>query len=183
MAGKNGKGKLTEEQRLAVLNWIAEGLTTREINNLAVSFNPPFKISPQLNYSYRKDYDIDIQQMRNDKDNIAINTGLAVRANRIQSLIDLALMLEEDLKQKKLVWTKDVKSIPVGSGNMTVHKEIEFEEFNEAEIRQLRGIYDDLAKETGGRITRTDITSANKQIKGYVLINPDDWPDKPGDNK
>jgi len=167
----NGPRKLTDPQRLAVLDWIAEGMTTKELNNLAASFDPPFKISPQLNYQYRKDYDIDLQKLRSEKDTLAINTGLAIRATRIQKLIDLAQMLEGDLKIKKLLWTQNAKTV----GN----ERYDFEEFNEAEIRQLRGIYDDIAKETGGRITRTDITSNNKQIKGYVLVSPDEWPDKP----
>lgn len=165
------KRKLTELQRKAVLNWIAEGLTTNEINNLAASFDPPFKISPQLNYSYRKDYDIDLQKLRSERDAVAISTGLAIRVTRIQKLIDLARLLEEDLTTKKLLWTQNAKTV----GN----ERYDFEEFNEAEIRQLRGIYDDIAKETGGRITRTDVTSNNKQVKGYVLISPDEWPDKP----
>ena len=167
MGSKNGKGKLTEGQRLAVLDWIADGLTTNEINSLGASFDPPFKISPQLNYSYRKDYDIDLQQLRNEKDALAISTGLAVRGNRIRALMDLALLLEEDLKQKKLLWTENAKTV----GSM----QYDYEEFNEPELRQLRGIYDDIAKETGGRIQRTDVTSGNKQIKGYVLVSPEDW--------
>lgn len=171
MAGKNGKGKLTEEQRHAVLGWLAEGLTIHELNNLAASFDPPFKISSQLAYSYRKDYEIDLAKLMAERDALAINTGLAIRANRVQKLIDLAKLLEEDLRVKELLWTENAKTV----GN----ERYDFKEFNEAEIRQLRGIYDDIAKETGGRITRADITSNNKQIKGYVLVNPDDWPDKP----
>jgi hypothetical protein len=165
------KPKLTDAQRLAVLHWLAEGLTNKEINDLAASFEPSFKISPQLIYQYRKDYDIDLQKLRNEKDALALSTGLAIRATRIQKLIDLALLLEEDLRVKELLWTENAKSV----GN----ERYDFKEFNEAEIRQLRGIYDDIAKETGGRVTRTDITSNNKQVKGYVLVSPDDWPDKP----
>lgn len=157
------KPKLTELQRLAVLDWIADGLTTNEMNNLGANFTPPFKISPQLNYQYRKDYDIDLQKLRNEKDALAISTGLAVRGNRIQQLIKLALLLEEDIHSKGLTWV-DSKTD---------------KNFNEPELRQLRGIYDDIAKETGGRIQRTDVTSGNKQIKGYVLVSPEDWPDKP----
>ena len=165
------RNKLDEKQRLQVLEWLGEGLTTNEINDLAVSFEPPFKVSAQLLYQYRKDYEIDIAKIRSERDTLAISQGLALRSTRVQKLIELARLLEEDLRVKELVWTDNAKTV----GN----ERYDFKEFNEAELRQLRGIYEDIAKETGGRITRTDITSDNKQIKGYVIISPDDWPDKP----
>jgi hypothetical protein len=182
MAGKNGKSKLTEEQRLAVLEWLAEGKTLHEVNSLAASFEPPFKMTSQQCYAYRKDYDIDLQKIMQEKDTLALNTGLALRANRVQALIALALLLEEDLRVKKLVWTRDVKSIAVGAGKDTEHVRIDFEVFNKAEIQELRGIYDDIAKETGGRITKVDVSSLGKAIKGYVVVDPDKWPDPSGAN-
>ena len=176
MAGRNGKSKLTEEQRMALLEWLAEGKTVHEVNSLAASFEPAFKVSSQACYFYRKTYEIDLQKLMQDKDTLALSTGLALRANRVEALIALALLLEEDLRFKKLIWTKDVKSISVGSGNLTQHQRIDFEVFNKAEIQELRGIYDDIAKETGGRITKVDLSTLGKSIKAYVIVDPDKWP-------
>ena len=168
---RNGKRTLTDEQRLAVLEWIAEGLLTAEVNQRATVFKPSFQVTRQLLYQYRQDHEVDLSAMRRNIDNEAINTGLAIRAKRIEALIKLAIIMEEDLVNKKLTWLQNAKAI----GNM----QYDYEEFNAAEVRELRGVYDDIAKETGGRIHRTDITSDNRQIKGYVLVNPDEWPDKP----
>jgi len=172
-----GIPKLSPEQRLALLQWIAEGATHGEILSMAASFTPPFEVSHQLTAQYRRTYELDIVSMRKKWDEEVISTGLAIRANRVQALIALARMLEEDLRIKLLTWTDDVKSIAVGAGKETGHERIEFKVFNKAEIQELRGIYDDIARETGGRITRTDITSLNQQIKGYVIVDPDKWPD------
>lgn len=173
------KHKLSTAQRLALLQWMAEGLTHQEILDNAANFSPAFTVSSQLVYAYRKTYEIDISKLRSERREQVISTGLALQENRINGLIALALLLEEDLRVKNLVWTKDVKSVIVGKGNEAEHQRIDFEIFNKAEISELRGIYDDIAKETGGRIQRSDVTSLGKQIKGYITIDPDKWPDKP----
>lgn len=166
--------KLNDQQRAQLLQWLAEGLTTGEINTVAASFdNPdtgqaePFQVSAQLCYQYRKDHELDLTAMRAARDEEAIQTGLAIRANRLKALYKLASELEEDLYTKQRLWTQNAKTV----ANM----EYTFEEFNEAEIRQLRGVYEDIAKETGGRIHQIDLTSKGKRIKGYVGISPDDW--------
>jgi hypothetical protein len=167
MSGRNGKAKITEEQRLQLLQWLGEGLTHKDIVNLALQEEPPFKITAGALLHYRQQYDVELKAIRAEHDTIAVNTGLALRATRIQALVDLALLLEEDLKIKKLTWLKDAKMLGAERYN--------FETFNEAELRQLRGIYEDISKETGGRVTRTDITSLGKELKGYVAVSPDDW--------
>jgi hypothetical protein len=170
--------KLDRAQHAQLLQWIAEGLTHQELSDLASQHNPPFSVSPQLHYFYRKSYNVDLEKLRDEQDTLALTTGLAIRAQRVKALIDLAKLLEDDLRIKELVWTTQVKGI--GSGDD--FERIEFEEFNAAEIQQLRGLYDDIAKETGGRVTRTDLTTAGKAIKGYIGISPDDW-DEPASPK
>lgn len=169
--------KLDDKQRAQVLGWIAEGLTTAEINDLAASYTDPdsieakpFNVSSQLVYQYRKDHDLDLQTLRAEREAEAITTGLALKANRIKQLEKLAHELEEDLYVKKLKWTQNAKGL--GSGED--FEKYTFEEFNEAEIRQLRGVYDDLAKETGGRVQQVDM-KLKGHVKAYMSVSPDDW--------
>lgn len=166
--------KLNDAQRAQLLQWLAEGLTTQEINTVAASFdNPdtglaePFTVSPQLCYQYRHDHELDLTELRSARDEEAIVTGLAIRANRLKTLFKLARELEADLYERKRLWTQNAKTV--------ANEGYKFEEFNEAEIRQLRGVLDDIAKETNGRIQRVDLTTQGKKIKGYVGISPDDW--------
>jgi len=166
---------LIEPQRLYLLELIAEGLTTLEINNLGASFDPPFEVSPQLVYQYRTQYAEPLRVLREEKQAEAFETGLGVAANRVKALMRLARMLEEDLEQKEKLWLANKKMVGAET--------YEFHEFNKAEIETLRGIYDDIAKETGGRIQRKDILSGGKPIKGYTTVSPDDWDEEEPKNE
>jgi hypothetical protein len=172
-----GKSKLSDEQREALLEWMAEGLTTKEINDRSLKFVPPFEVSSQLVYQYRIDYGEPLQELMSRNEMAALRTGLAVKANRLEKLQRLAALLEEDLLTKMLTWTEDKKMV----GNETVT----FKQFNAAEIKELRGLLDDIAKETGGRVLKADITSGGQPIKGYVGISPEDWdaPEGPAASK
>jgi hypothetical protein len=168
---------MSDPQRLMLLEWIAEGCDNKEINERGAKFEEPFSVSSQLNYAYRKQYAQTLEELRTERDLAALHTGLALRANRVKKLFRLAEALENDLYERSLVWTKNVKGI--GSGDD--FERIEFKEFNAAEIKELRGVYDDIAKETGGRVARADITSGNQKIKGYMVVSPDEWPDAPSE--
>lgn len=172
---KPGQGRVsdyTEEQINALLSWIAEGMTGGEINNAAANFTPAFHISDQLIYHYRKTRELDIEKLREDKEFVALRTGLAVKTNRVKALMRLAARLEEDIEVKKKLWLKRQRSFLTSPKEYKVVTE---EEFIAPLVKELRGIYDDIAKETGGRILKADITSKGKQIKGYVGISPEDW--------
>ena len=168
------KPKLEQNQKLALLEWMAEGLKTAEVNERAAKFDPPFEVSPQLMYQYRTDYEEDLTNLRTRNEMAALHTGLSLKAKRIEKLVQLAEALEDDIFTKRLVWIQQVKGI--GSGLQ--FEKITFEEFNAAEIKEYRGVLDDIAKETGGRIIRADITSKDQPIKGYVGVSPDDWDNK-----
>lgn len=166
---------LTDEQRLSVLEWVAEGLTTEQCNKKARAAKPPFEVTAQQLHYFRKTYGVLLSELRTERELEALTTGLAVKANRLERLCRLAAALERDLYDKKLIWTAQVKGIGSGSD----FERVTFEEFNASEIKELRGVYDDIAKETGGRVTKSDITTGGRPIKGYVLVNPGDWPDVP----
>lgn len=170
------KPKLSEQQKLSLLEWLAEGLKTKEINERAAKHEEPFEVSPQLVYQYRTDYEIDLTNLRSRNEMAALHTGLSLKANRLEKLFALAERLEEDLFNRKLVWTEQVKGIGSGSD----FERITFEEFNASEIKEYRAVLDDIAKETGGRVLRTDVTSEGKPMKAYIGVSPDDWnSDKP----
>ena len=159
--------KLTAPQRDFLLGLIAEGLNTREVNSVTASFNPPFEVSAALLTQYRKTHNVKLMELRSEHETAAFNEGLALAANRVKALVMLARLLEDDIHEKALVWVADKK--------MVGPEVVSFNNFNAAEIRELRAVYDDLAKETGGRITRKDITSGGLAIKQYETVSPDDW--------
>jgi hypothetical protein len=170
--------KLSKEQQRQLIYWLAEGWLTEEINELAAKFDPPFSISKQLNVYYRDSYAEDIARISAELDRKVFNEGLSLARTRIDRLEKLARILEDDLYEKKLVWLEQVKGI--GSGEQ--YERIDFEEFNAAEIKALQSIYDDIAKETGGRIHRLDVSGKGLEVKAYVTLSPDDWDEsEPGD--
>lgn len=174
--------KLLEPQQIQLIQWLGEGLTTDEINELAAKESPPFHITPALNTYYRSTspHKEQIKEIRDRIQEKVFSEGLALASERAKRLLKLARLLEADLHERYKVWLKDVKGI--GSGEQ--FERVEFETFNAAEIKELRAIYDDIAKETGGRINRVDLTSKGNEMKTYVGVSPDDWdgdaPDKSG---
>ncbi len=85
----------------------------------------------------------------------ALNTGLALKEERVKKLKVLAAKMEADILKDRL-WVQDVKSI--GNGPST--QIIDFEYFNKAEVDSYRGVLDDIAKETGGRVVKQEHTGA-----------------------
>jgi hypothetical protein len=76
-----------------------------------------------------------------------METGFARPVERVAVLKDLAETLLADLRDPQKRWLRDVKGIGQGD-NWT---QVEIERFNAAELEQLRALFDDIAKETGGR--------------------------------
>ena len=148
--------RLQKEQRNQLLEWVAAGLESGEINHLAGTFAPPFSVSrAQVDY-YRKTRKVNIRELIKDEQFDALTSGLSIKAERVKRLQLLAALIEKDLFEGVL-WTKDVKMI--GSGEY--QERIEFEEFNGAEVVQYRGVLDDIAKELGHRVQRQEVTGAD----------------------
>lgn len=147
--------RLKKAQRSQLLEWVAAGLETGEINTLAESFDPPFSVSrAQVDY-YRKTRKVDLQELLKDEQFDALTSGLSIKAERVKRLQLLAALMEEDIFNGVL-WTEDVKMI--GSGDN--QERVEFEEFNSSEVVQYRGVLDDIAKELGQRVQRNELTGA-----------------------
>ena len=165
--------RLKKSQKQKVLEWIAEGLQTAEINARASGEPAPFSVSRQQVEYYRRTRQIDLETITRVSEGDALSTGYALREHRVKKLQQLAALLERDLFGGFL-WTENAKG--VGSG--AIADIYEYEEFNKAEVEAYRGVIDDIAKETGGRVQKQDITSAGQPIKTYIGVSPDDWDDE-----
>lgn len=138
--------RLKKKQKEAVLAWIAEGLETGEINERAAKFKPPFDVSYQQVDYFRSTRAADLKAIQAASETQAMTSGFALKEKRIQALQTLANLMYRDLINGFL-WLDQVKAL--GSGE---HMETyEYEEFNTAEMQQLRGVFDDIAKELGHR--------------------------------
>ena len=137
----DSESSLSQSQHSALLKWISMGYTYAEIIERAVNFNPPFKPDEKLISNYRVKYRSQIVETRREFEQEAIEVGLALRRNRLQALHSLAHLLEDDIHRKGKLWIQHVKGL--GSGNY--YERVIEEEFNEAELRQLRGVYEDIA--------------------------------------
>ena len=83
-----------------------------------------------------------------------METGFARDHERLRALKDLAVIMENELRQDDKRWCKDVKQIGSGAGAQRV----DVERFNAAEVEQFRGLLDDIAKEKGERKQQTGLT-------------------------
>ena len=151
--------RLKKTQKEAVLEWVAEGLQTDEINARASEFRPAFDVSRQQVDYYRKTRAQDIKAIKSVDELNALTTGLALKENRVSRLQQLAALMEKDLFGGFL-WTDEVKG--VGSGDIA--EIVDYEEFNKAEVDAYRGVLDDIAREVGDRRIRQDVTSGGEKI-------------------
>lgn len=153
--------RLKKSQKEALLSWISEGLQTDEINERAAAEEPPFRVSRQQVDWYRDRRAVDIKAIQQAGEHDALTTGLAIKAERVRKLQQLAALMERDLFGGFL-WTDQIKMI--GSGD--AQQEVEYEEFNTAEVQQYRGTLDDIAKEMGHRRQGLDI--ATQELEAFL---------------
>lgn len=166
--------RLRKAQREALIAWIAEGLQTDEINGRASQFEPEFSVSRTLVDHYRRTRKVDIDSLIQAGQDEALHAGLALRSERVRRLKQLAGRLEEDLLgDRERLWVKDRKAI--GSGPF--QEFVEFEEFNSAEVREYRGVLDDIAKELGDRKLINEISGKDGEPLFKVYRDTTGWTD------
>ena len=104
--------------------------------------------------------------------NLAMKNGLALDYERVNSLKRLALFLESQVYEQGTtgkyhnVWLPDVKSVGYGEFSEIVN----IERFNAGLIQQFRGALDDLAKETGGRVNKQEVSGAGGGPVQFIQI-------------
>ncbi len=116
------------------------------------------------------DYDAEQERQKNIARQVEFGRGVALDYARVRELKRLLNLLRKQLYAKDPddpdgrlfnLWLKDKKMIGQGEGA----KEVEIERFNAPLIAELRGVLDDLARETGGRRQKIDA-----DVSGAVAV-------------
>jgi hypothetical protein len=141
-----------------VLQWVAEGLSSTEINERGSKEKPSFSVDRRRVDYYRRTRSLQLKTILAIDENNALACGLALKENRVAMLQKLAALLSHDVFNGFL-WTEDTKG--VGSGDNA--EIIDYDVFNSAEIIQLRGILEDIAKEVGGRVAVQKLTGDDEK--------------------
>lgn len=138
-----------------------ENAPTRHLNTLA-NWSSRFEWVARA-----EEYDAEIEAQKTAYANEMMRSGLALDYERVNKLKELFDLLFGELMEKGVggvlhnLWLPDVKSI--GSGQYA--ERVDIERYNSALVSDIRGVMDDLAKETGGRVKKNEITGA----KGGVI--------------
>jgi hypothetical protein len=128
------------------------------------------------------EYDATWEERKNAEREAVFQYNVALDYERVKKLQRLALFLESQLYERGIelghdedgeliekpgqfhnVWLPDVKQI--GSGEDV--ERVDIERFNAAIISEYRSVLDDIAKETGGRIRKSEI--AGKDGKPLII--------------
>src|SRR5262249_553496 len=143
--------KLTRKQRSALLEWAAEGLRLAEINERAAKWDPPFEVEYLQLKNARKRSGTKFTELREQLEAEATDEGLARKGVRVRRPAKVGERVEEDFYENDRLWVQEPKQ--VGTQVLDVEK------FNAAEVKEYRGLLDDIARELGDRRTRIDMTT------------------------
>ena len=154
------KTKLTNDQREALLTWLAADYDGGLIAQWFAERHWPTLTRANL-HSYRKRYGLTIDELRKSRRDSALNTGLALKEERVKRLVQHADALEA------LKWEPDK------NGRL----------WNEKAWRETLA---DIAAETGGRKQNLDITSDGKALPAenviQIIVHPSETEKKPDES-
>lgn len=131
-----------------------------------------------------------IAELREQMQAAIMETGIAVKANRILSYDDdlqrLQMIIDERAADPTMQHIPGARSgylvrryKALGSGDsMEIREEVAFEAELSRERRELRK---QAATEMGQWTEKKDVTSGGQRLKGYVVVSPDDWDNAAGD--
>lgn len=157
---------------VACNDWLRLGpgrkLTTLAQRYMETPENPPPTRSLQTLRTWSKKYvwqdraaefDAAEERIKDATRQRVLAEGLALDYERVTRLVRLAEDLEGQIYEelnglRARLWLPDVKQI--GSGEFA--ERVDIVRFNAALIEQFRGTLDDIAKETGGRVKKSEIT-------------------------
>ena len=119
---------LSQDQKDKLLEWIAAGFETDEINKRAARNKPPFKVSRQLVRHYRMTHNLPFTEIKEAAENDALKTGYAIREKRVEDMQLLAEKMFAELTREddNLFWTTEAKTV--------ANEKYDFQKFNRAEI-------------------------------------------------
>jgi hypothetical protein len=136
--------KLTPAQRTQLLTWLAAGYSGPIIAAFFAERTWPAITDAALTY-YRNKYRPQIQALAAARHSAALNTGLALKEERIARL-------KEDAE-----WLESIKTEPGKSGKL----------YNEAAWRETLV---QIAEELGQHVTKQDITSGGQAITTFLAL-------------
>jgi hypothetical protein len=99
----------------------------------------------------------------------ALEAGLGLDFERVVVLKRLAARMVAELEDEGRLWVQDAKWI--GSGEFG--ERVDLERFNAAEVEQLRGLLDDIAKEKGERVRRLEHSGRDGAPIPVLITLPD----------
>lgn len=128
--------RLDSTQKEIIIEYLAEGLNSTEVIDRAKNADAPFSVTKrQVNY-YRKMFQDKINDKMLEWEEGAINRGLARKCIRIKELQELAQHAKDILYNVEIENVKDKKMM----------------------IDAYRAVMDDIAKELGHRVHKTEVT-------------------------
>jgi hypothetical protein len=133
--------KLTPEQRTQLLEWVAAEYSSDLIATWFAKREWPELTRPAITY-YRRRFRAKIAALRDERHTAALDSGLALKAERVQRLKEHADALEA------------IKWVPGENGRL----------FNEKAWRE---VLDDIAKEMGHRRAGVDLT-LEREIEAFL---------------
>ena len=117
-----------------------------------------------------REYDAEMEGLKNETAQQILGSGLALSHERVLSLKALAVKLENELNDDNSLWLEDFKQLGRGKEAQVFR----IVRFNGSLINQFRDTLDDLAKETGGRVHKQEVTGANGSLLGVGVFSLDD---------
>lgn len=151
--------KYSLKQRCYLKELVAAGEVLSIIREKCDKFEEPFRPSSTLIQAYRGRLGVKIQDLIAKGELCSLNTGLALRENRVAALQQLAKKMHHDLFNEDLIWLDDAKTV--------AQTRYDYKQFNKAQIDAYLRILDDIAKETGGRVTKVEV-----EQKTYTVLPP-----------
>lgn len=118
------------------------------------------------------EYDAAWEAKKNTERERVLAYGLALDYERIRKLYRLAAMLEAQIYERgesgvlHNIWMPDKKSV----GSYPEQEIVDIERFNSPLIEQYRKVLEDIAKETGGRVNKTDLTSNGERLPNVFEV-------------
>lgn len=112
------------------------------------------------------EYDQRVQEWQEEQVKQGMREGLALDHYRVEELKGIFDRLKRELEANDALWLEDKKQLGKGE-QMEI---IDIVRYNTSLINDLRGVLDDLAQETGGRIRRTDVTSKGQQVGTQKIV-------------
>lgn len=112
-------------------------------------------------------YDAEWERRKNAEREAVLNYGLSLDFERVRKLYRLAAFLEAQIFERDStgvyynIWLPDVKQI----GNGDSAERVDIERFNAPLLEQYRKVLEDIAKETGGRVQKQDITTGGEKLE------------------